>query len=421
MCASRTRGVLTALSLAFVLALVLPAWFGDGPARAADRQDTVRSVRPGWRAIPGIQEALDLAGSERCLVCHGDIESATVNMDFEIGCTFCHGGDPESTVKEIAHVQPTLPVIADQTTAPLDYDLPYQQFVNPSNLRVFGNTCAQCHDHPRVIHKSMMVTAAGHYAGGLYLSGVVETKTPVYGTFAVEDNDGNVPTEDGAVAELLDLVTFDPADDPSLYASHFKAVPGQACARCHLWSRGKGYRGAVGARTECIAPTVARPVTCPTPMTGCRKAPTHPSITSSRVIRRTTRSPGPIPTEQCLHCHHRGARIGLSYTGRAQMPPRLPSGPGVTGTTDVRFNGNYHYTDAESNPPDVHMEHRPALHRLPRSARHDGRRQHLRAHGPGDQDRVPPVPRDTRCARFADRQRRRAAEQRVGGLPRSSS
>ncbi|MHC4429511.1 MAG: hypothetical protein ACYS0D_13045, partial [Planctomycetota bacterium] len=61
-----------------------------------------------------------------------------------------------------------------------------------------------------------------------------------------------------------------------------------------------------------------------------------------------------IPTEQCLHCHHRGARIGLSYTGRAQMPPRLPSGPGVPGTTDVRFNGNYHYTVADTNPPDVH-------------------------------------------------------------------
>jgi hypothetical protein len=63
-----------------------------------------------------------------------------------------------------------------------------------------------------------------------------------------------------------------------------------------------------------------------------------------------------IPTEQCVHCHHRGARIGLSYTGRAQMPPRLPSGPGVTGTTDVVFNGNYHYTDPTTNPPDVHME-----------------------------------------------------------------
>jgi hypothetical protein len=62
------------------------------------------------------------------------------------------------------------------------------------------------------------------------------------------------------------------------------------------------------------------------------------------------------PTEQCLHCHHRGARICLSFTGRSQMPPRLPSGPGVPGTTDMKFNGNYHYVDEETNPRDIHFE-----------------------------------------------------------------
>ena len=53
---------------------------------------------------------------------------------------------------------------------------------------------------------------------------------------------------------------------------------------------------------------------------------------------------------------HRGARIGLNFTGRSQMPPRLPSGPGVPGTTDVRFNKNYHYVSADTNPQDVHGE-----------------------------------------------------------------
>ncbi len=38
------------------------------------------------------------------------------------------------------------------------------------------------------------------------------------------------------------------------------------------------------------------------------------------------------------------------------MPPRLPSGPGVPGTTDVRFNRGFHYADSATNPPDVHGE-----------------------------------------------------------------
>ncbi len=67
-----------------------------------------------------------------------------------------------------------------------------------------------------------------------------------------------------------------------------------------------------------------------------------------------------IPTDQCLHCHHRGARIGLSFTGRSQMPPRLPAGPGVPGTTQVKFNGEYYFADTDTNPPDIH--HQLGLH-----------------------------------------------------------
>jgi hypothetical protein len=63
-----------------------------------------------------------------------------------------------------------------------------------------------------------------------------------------------------------------------------------------------------------------------------------------------------IPSEQCIHCHHRGGRIGLNFTGRSQMPPRLPSGPDVPGTTDELFNKNYHYTVSDTNPQDIHHE-----------------------------------------------------------------
>jgi hypothetical protein len=288
--------------------------------------------------------------AEGCTTCHAHLESATRNMRIghDLECTFCHGGDPEALTEEEAHVQPTLPVIMDQTIPPLDYDLPYQRFVNPSNLRVIDSTCAACHaTQPATIMKSMMATAAGHYSGGLYQNGVVDTKTPIYGTFAVEDFDGTVPTELGAVFSLEDLIVYDPTNDPELVSTHFQAVPSQACARCHLWSRGKGYRGAEGQDGVYRADGCAA---CHMPYDNkglSRSA--DPSIDHGEPGHPMTHTiTKAIPTEQCLHCHHRGARIGLSFTGRSQMPPRLPSGPGVPGTTDMKFNGNYHYVDEET-------------------------------------------------------------------------
>jgi hypothetical protein len=291
----------------------------------------------------------------KCLLCHGEIENATEAMGFDLDCTFCHGGDPNAELMNDAHVLPTLPVIMDNTVAPLDYDLPYQQFINPSNLRVVDNTCGACHpDKAETVLKSMMATAAGHYAGGLYQNGVQDSKTPIYGTFAVEDTDGIVPVEKGAVQSLLDLIEYDPSGDPHSNATHFAAVPGQACARCHLWSRGKGYRGAENAEGTyradgCVACHMIYDndgLSRSADMTIDHTETGHPRI------HQVTKQ---IESDQCIHCHHRGARIGLNFTGRAQMPPRLSSGPGVAGTTDEKFNSNYHYTVDGVNPQDVHF------------------------------------------------------------------
>lgn len=307
---------------------------------------------------PGEEDDCARSGLSRhrpgCSSCHEKIED--IHTAISLACTDCHGGDPLAVAKETAHVSPSLPVIQDGTTPPLDYDLPYQRFVNPSNLRVVKETCGTCHEpHIDWILKSLMATGAGHYAGGLYQGGVTPSKKPLYGNFAVSDDDGVVPIEKGAVDKLLDLIRYDPFADQSLFSTHYRAVPGQACARCHLWSRGKGYRGAVGAEGTYRADGCAachmlydnggRSLSADASIN--HEEPGHPRI------HQTTRA---IPTEQCGHCHYRGARIGLSFTGLSQMPPGLPSGPGVAGTTDVKFDGSYHYSDRESNPPDVHGE-----------------------------------------------------------------
>jgi len=293
----------------------------------------------------------------RCLMCHSEIENVTKNMaQMNLYCDFCHGGDPNGETIEDAHVFSDGTVTYNETIPPLNQDLEYQKWLNPSNLRVVDSTCGLCHPaHVDRVKKSLMATTAGHYAGGFYQNNVVDTKTPLYGTFAIEDTDGEVPFEEGAVESLEDLLLYT-GGDQTQFATHYAAVPSQACARCHLWSRGRGYRGA--GEFGNVDGTY-RADGC----AACHMLYSNPGLSQSNdVMIDHTEGGHPrshvitkaIPSEQCIHCHHRGARIGLNFTGRSQMPPRLPSGPGVPGTTDERFNKNYHYTVADTNPMDVH-------------------------------------------------------------------
>jgi len=319
----------------------------------------------GVSAKPGATVFTKTAPS--CLNCHAAIEN--IHPNITIACTECHGGDYTSTIKTQAHVQSNGRVTYDDSVPPLDDDLAYQQFVNPSNLRVAEKTCGRCHTgHVERVKKSLMSHTAGHHSGGLYQASVDSSKTPTYGTIAIEDNDNSVPVERGAVPRLLDLISWDNSLDfadltnPALkdFKTHFRAIPEQACVRCHLWTRGKGYRGAAAIDDDsrdglfradgCAA---CHMVYANDGLSRSSDASINKTQKGHPLRHRLTKS---IPTEQCVHCHHRGARIGLNFTGRTQMPPRLPSGPGVSGTTDVRFNSNFHYADPETNPPDIHHE-----------------------------------------------------------------
>ena len=295
----------------------------------------------------------------KCLLCHADIENVTKNMaGMNLYCDFCHGGDPFGETIEDAHIFSDGTVDYNETNPPIDQDLDYQKFINPSNLRVVESTCGMCHpDHVVRVKKSLMATTAGHFAGGLYLNDVQDTKNSIYGNFAIEDTDGDVPIDEGAVESLIDLLIYT-GGDPTKVSTHYAAVPSQACARCHLWSRGRGYRGA--GEFENVDGTY-RADGC----AACHMMYSNTGLSESADMSISHTEGGhpkthviskQIPKEQCIHCHHRGARIGLSFTGRAQMPPRLPSGPGVPGTTDELFNKNYHYTVDDTNPQDVHSE-----------------------------------------------------------------
>ena len=99
---SLSAWVTKSITVVLVILVGSLAPIGNGPALAVAGGAVLdhAPLKEGWRENPRVKDALNGPG-EGCLTCHGDIENATVNMGFEIICTFCHGGDPVSTVKEI--------------------------------------------------------------------------------------------------------------------------------------------------------------------------------------------------------------------------------------------------------------------------------------------------------------------------------
>lgn len=116
-----------------------------------------------------------------------------------IGCTTCHGGNPNGSDKDGSHV-PTPPEIGDEANQIVDreayfnrltltgidkYDdytvggqtytaIDYLQFINPGDLRVVTQArgCGQCHqEHSETVAGSLLATEAGILSGALYAIG----------------------------------------------------------------------------------------------------------------------------------------------------------------------------------------------------------------------------------------------------------
>lgn len=324
----------------------------------------------------GIAKASQMAvdDSAGCLSCHQGVEE--MHVGFPLSCVYCHGGDnsvvlPEGErrrapysdlyleLSEKAHVHRKQPRIADRRVLPVDYDLEYYRFVNPTNLRVVEKVCGNCHvETVADLPKSLHATSAGHYNGGLYLMGVTPDKTPRYGVFPVEDNDGNIPP--GALQQIVSLPALDVNNtDITKVEEIYKDVPRKQCTACHLYSSGVGVRGTLGRegwyRSEgcsaCHTLYDDNGLSRSGDPTINKLEPGHP------IAHRMTSA---VPTNQCVHCHVRGARIGLNFQGLAQLPPGVPAGPTVPNTTKFRTHGQFFLKDPEINPADLH--HTAGMH-----------------------------------------------------------
>ncbi len=295
------------------------------------------------------------ANSSGCIQCHAGIEE--IHPGYKLTCVDCHGGDGAATEKDKAHVLPKQPPPSDERVLPRNFELAWQRFVNPSNLRVAKQVCGDCHD-PLVqdVMKSLHATTCGHLGDGYYENGITKAKTPSFGVFGETDDDGDVPK--GALRAVTQVPA--PSDGPAdRIETHYQDLPRKACMQCHLWSEGRAVKGRLGMDGDyrgegCAACHV-------TYADDGRSKSGDPTIDKSEpghpLQHRFTNK---IPTDTCAKCHYGDASIGLSFQGKAQLVPGMPAGPDVPGTTDTLKNGVFYVEDPELTPPDVH--HQRGMH-----------------------------------------------------------
>jgi hypothetical protein len=258
-----------------------------------------------------------LDSQDGCIRCHRGIESIG-EPHRELGCDDCHFGDLSGTTKETAH----------------------QGMVkNPGDLAIAEQTCGVCHGVIlEKMKKSLHSTSAGIISGARYQWAAQESKHSLYSVREVEDNDGDIPEEWGAVRKLETLPHYaesgQPVDD---YLRN-------QCLRCHLWTEGArragDYRGSGCSACHVLYADDGLSRT---------GDPTIPNDEPGHPIKHeiTTK----IPAVQCVHCHNRGGRTGVSYLGMMESDgygtPYTPEGG-----KQSKLHGKYYNYLQE----DVHLE-----------------------------------------------------------------
>ena len=174
------------------------------PAESASSQ--AMAEQPPQLLLMQTQEEADRK-SAGCRSCHTKTDSQTMHTSpaVRLGCTDCHGGNPDIrisnglsaqspeyiTAKNQAHLQPrvlsnkldgALPVRA--YTAWLRENPDYIRFINPGDLRIAAATCGRAGCHVSELQKvrtSMMSHGAMLWGAALYNNGGFPLKNPHFG------------------------------------------------------------------------------------------------------------------------------------------------------------------------------------------------------------------------------------------------
>lgn len=240
----------------------------------------------------------ELPSGEGCLFCHNTMsDSDRSHPTSAFGCSSCHLGNPYSLDEKRAHA--TL-------------------IKNPGDLRVAELTCGKTGCHGEIVgrvKKSLMATNRGILK-------------------IVQDEWGN--GQKGTLVSAVplgvkDLYGKNPPQNPPLDLYR------KMCGGCHLWKEKEDQKGEVGKRgggcSDCHVVDEDKV-----------KSPKGLLI---RHPRMTTR----IPSENCVKCHNRSERIGLSYFGKFES-----AGYGTPyegdGLSNRRLSGRRFFLDLQA---DVHF------------------------------------------------------------------
>ncbi len=197
-----------------------------------------------------------LAGQiDMCLSCHPERPDRAHGRRV-MGCFSCHLGNPLAGTPEEAHRGMVL---------------------NPGDLRVAQKTCGQegCHvEQVKHVKNTLMATNRG----------IISTLQYYWGE--IQDNNGTL---------TVDKLLENHHDKKGLAADYFRKL----CGTCHLWLPRNTLPGFLsekgGGCTACHY--------LPKKMESGRPKDKHPLITRQ------------IPMKNCVRCHNRSGRIGLSYQG----------------------------------------------------------------------------------------------------------
>ena len=206
------------------------------------------------------------------------------------GCVTCHLGNSHAVEKRGAH---------------------HTMVRNPGDLRVVSRTCGKDACHPQEVNRvmnSVMTTNSGM----------------LHSLYRLWDSQG--PTTVAAVAAM----GLEPRPPELDYFA-------KLCAGCHFWrprQRGQGEYGLRGGGCS-----------------GCHVAELSREIESDWRVMEHAVLTRAVPMANCVRCHNRSARIGLSYQGQYEDDgygtPHVQGGVG-----DRNLSGGRHYLEL---PPDVHF------------------------------------------------------------------
>jgi hypothetical protein len=209
---------------------------------------------------------------DMCLSCHKVEKLDGAHDGLVIGCAPCHLGNPLTIDKDKAHAGMVL---------------------NPGDLRVVEKTCGVEGCHPTDITKvkhSLMATNRGILATLLYYWGEREHQNA-----------------DITVEQLLKT------GETSLALDYYRKL----CATCHLWKQKNDLPGAPaffnekgGGCSAChyILPQGTPQNTVTRQLTDEEQAAVDKNRPHPLVVKQ-------VPEENCIRCHNRSGRTGISYVG----------------------------------------------------------------------------------------------------------